>query len=66
MVTKTKEQNPSNSIASNTPIDDALNKMNETGFTRLLVVEHSKIIGIITLKDLLEYIALKIELETIP
>ncbi len=61
-----QEQNPSNSIASNTPIDDALNKMNETGFTRLLVVEHSKIIGIITLKDLLEYIALKIELDTIP
>ena len=59
-------QNPSNSIASNTPIDDALNKMNESGYTRLLVVEHSKIVGIITLKDLLEYIALKMELETIP
>jgi len=61
-----EEQNPSNSIAANTPIDDALNKMNESGSTRLLVVEHSKIVGIITLKDLLEYIALKMELETIP
>jgi Zn-dependent protease len=61
-----QQQNPSNSIAGNTPIDDALNKMNESGYTRLLVVEQNKIVGIITLKDLLEYIALKVELETIP
>ncbi|UPT77695.1 site-2 protease family protein [Sulfurovum sp. XGS-02] len=59
-------QNPSNSIDANTPIDDALNRMNESGYTRLLVVEHHKVVGIITLKDLLEYIALKMELETIP
>lgn len=57
---------PSNSVASNMPIDAALNQMNESGTTRLLVVEHNKIVGIITLKDLLEYIALKMELETIP
>jgi Zn-dependent protease len=61
-----QQQNPSNSIAVNTPIDDALNKMNESGVIRLLVVEHNKIVGIITLKDLLEYIALKMELETVP
>ena len=61
-----EEQNPSNSIASHTSIDDALNRMNESGTTRLLVMEHHKIVGIITLKDLLEYIALKMELETIP
>ncbi|WP_373028953.1 M50 family metallopeptidase [Sulfurovum sp.] len=61
-----QQQNPSNSIAANTSIDDALNKMNESGFTRLLVVEHNKVVGIITLKDLLEYIALKMELEPIP
>ena len=61
-----QQQNASNSIALNTPIDDALNKMNESGFSRLLVVEHNKIVGMITLKDLLEYIALKMELETIP
>jgi Zn-dependent protease len=57
---------PSNSVASNMPIDAALNQMNESGFTRLLVLEDNKIVGIITLKDLLEYIALKMELETIP
>jgi len=59
-------QSPDNSIASNTPINDALNKMSETGLSRLLVVEHKKVVGIITLKDLLEYLALKMELETTP
>jgi Zn-dependent protease len=57
-------QSSDNSIASNTPVNDALNKMSETGLSRLLVVEHKKIVGIITLKDLLEYLALKIDLET--
>lgn len=57
-------QSSDNSIASNTPINDALNKMGETGISRLLVVEHKKIVGIITLKDLLEYLTLKMELET--
>jgi len=59
-------QSSDNSIASNTPVNDALNKMSETGFSRLLVVEHKKIVGIITLKDLLEYLALKMDLETTP
>ena len=59
-------QNPDNSIDSNTPVNDALNKMSQTGLSRLLVVEHKKIVGIITLKDLLEYLALKMELERAP
>ncbi len=59
-------RNSDNTIASNTSINDTLNKMNETGLSRLLVVEEKKIIGIITLKDLVEYLALKTELETIP
>ncbi len=56
-------QSPNNTIASNTSINDALNKMNETGLSRLLVEEKRKVVGIITLKDLLEYLALKMELE---
>jgi len=59
-------QSPDNSIDSSTPINDALNKMSETGLSRLLVVEGKKVVGIITLKDLLEYLALKMELETTP
>lgn len=58
-------QNTENSIDSHTPINEALTKMTETGISRLLVVEQSRIAGIITLKDLLEYIALKMELENV-
>jgi len=56
-------QSSNNTIASNTSINDALNKMSETGLSRLLVEEKRKVVGIITLKDLLEYLALKMELE---
>lgn len=67
LVGKTMQpQSPDNSISSNIPINDALNKMIETGVSRLLVTENKKIVGIITLKDLLEYLALKMELDTIP
>lgn len=59
-------QNADNSIDADTSINEALNKMTETGRSRLLVVEHNKVVGIITLKDLLEYIALKMELDTVP
>ncbi len=56
-------QSADNTIASNISINDALNRMSETGLIRLLVVEQKKVVGIITLKDLLEYMALKMELE---
>ncbi|MDQ1325604.1 MAG: hypothetical protein QG564_728 [Campylobacterota bacterium] len=56
-------KNQDNSITANTSINDALAKMNKTGLSRLLVTEHGRAIGIITLKDLLEFIALKMELE---
>jgi Zn-dependent protease len=56
-------QSSDNTIASNTSINDTLNRMSEIGLSRLLVVEHKKVVGIITLKDLLEYLALKMELE---
>ena len=58
--------NRENTIDAHTPINDALTKMTETGVSRLLVTEQSHIVGIITLKDLLEYIALKMELDTVP
>ena len=59
-------QSSENSITATTSIKDALDKMKESGYTRLLVVEHQQVVGIITLKDLLEYLAIKIELEAIP
>ena len=56
-------QGPDNSIAPDTPVKEALSKMSGSGLSRLLVLEHGKMVGIVTLKDLLEFLALKMELE---
>jgi Zn-dependent protease/CBS domain-containing protein len=48
------------------PDDDALEalgKMRRTGASRLLVVEGDKLVGIVSLKDLLRFLHLKLELE---
>ena len=41
----------------------ALSKMNKTNLSRLLVVEKQKLVGIVTLKDLLKFLAIKADLE---
>lgn len=41
----------------------ALSKMQRTGATRLLVTDRDQLVGIISLKDLLRFLHLKIELE---
>ena len=56
-------QNPDNSVSPDTPVKEALSKMSENGLSRLLVFKHGKMVGIVTLKDLLEFLALKMELE---
>jgi predicted transcriptional regulator len=48
------------------PDDDAmkaLSKMQRTGLSRLLVVDADKLVGIVSLKDLLRFLHLKLELE---
>jgi Zn-dependent protease/CBS domain-containing protein len=42
---------------------DALSKMQRTGASRLLVTEGDRLVGIVSLKDLLRFLHLKIELE---
>ena len=56
-------KSPDNSIAPDTPVKDALTQMNETEISRLIVIERGRMVGIITLKDLLEFFTLKMELE---
>jgi CBS domain-containing protein len=41
----------------------ALGVMNETGNSRLLVVDNGRLAGIVTLKDLMEVLALRMEME---
>ncbi len=54
---------PNNTISPQADAMQALARMNRTRTSRLLVVDNSRLEGIITLKDLLEFFALKVELE---
>ena len=42
---------------------EALSKMSRTGSSRLIVVEGNHVVGMITLKDMLKFLSLKVELE---
>ena len=55
-----------NSIDVNEDATVALDKMNRNGVSRLIVTENNRLRGIITLKDLMRFIALKVELEETP
>jgi Zn-dependent protease/CBS domain-containing protein len=50
-------------ITPETDAVKALAIMNQTGLSRLLVAEDQKLVGILTLKDLLAFLSLKVELE---
>jgi CBS domain-containing protein len=52
-----------NTISSQSDALSALAQMRRTGNSRLMVVEGGELIGVLVLKDLLELIALKINLE---
>ena len=41
----------------------ALEKMNRVGSSRLLVVDHGKLVGILALRDLLKFLAIKLDFE---
>lgn len=50
-------------ITPETDAVKALGIMNSTGLSRLLVVEGDRLVGILSLKDLLAFLSLKVELE---
>ncbi len=52
-----------NAIHPDTDATQALSVMNRTGNSRLMVVENDRLVGVITLKDLLQFFSLKMELE---
>jgi Zn-dependent protease/CBS domain-containing protein len=52
-----------NSINPDADAVDALGAMQRTKASRLLVVDDGKLVGVLSLKDLLEFLSLKIELE---
>jgi Zn-dependent protease len=54
---------PENTIGPEADATQALTIMNQTGVSRLMVVEGGHLVGIVTLKDLLSFLSLKVELE---
>lgn len=54
---------PETRISADTDAVDALARMNKARASRLLVMEGERLVGILTLKDLLRFLSLKIELE---
>jgi Zn-dependent protease len=54
---------PRNAITPDSDALQALTLMRRSGEPRLLVVEDGRLAGVVTLKDLLEFFALKVELE---
>ncbi len=52
-----------NTITPQTDAVMALSIMNRTGNSRLMVVDGSRLVGIVTLKDMLKFLDLKIDLE---
>ncbi len=53
-----------NTISPKADAVKALSLMNNTGNSRLMVVEGEKLLGVISLKDMLKFMALKLDLET--
>ena len=54
---------PENTIDPQADAVKALSVMNKNGASRLMVVEGDRLQGIISLKDMLQFLSLKIELE---
>ena len=61
--TVTGECTVANSIHPDEDAMKALTVMNRSGNSRLLVVEHGRLVGVIALKDLLRFLSLKLDLE---
>ena len=54
---------PANTVSSDTDAVKALAIMNKTGNSRLMVVDGDRLVGVVTLKDLLRFLSLKLDLE---
>ena len=57
---------PENTIQAGTDAMEALSRMSRTGASRLMVVDGDRLLGILSLKDLLRFFSLKMELESGP
>ncbi len=58
-----RQCSPENSISADTDAVEALSTMRQTGNSRFLVMDKNKLEGVITLRDMLDFLSLKIDLE---
>jgi Zn-dependent protease/CBS domain-containing protein len=58
-----KNCNDQNTISPDTDATEALAIMNKTGNSRLMVVKDERLIGVVSLKDMLKFLAIKLDLE---
>jgi Zn-dependent protease len=56
---------PENTVRADTDAMEALSRMSRTGASRLMVVDEDRLLGILSLKDLLRFFSLKMELEEV-
>jgi Zn-dependent protease len=54
---------PENTIGPQADAMEALSTMARTGASRLIVVEGDRVVGVVSLKDMLKFLSLKVELE---
>jgi Zn-dependent protease/CBS domain-containing protein len=54
---------PDNTVSPDTDAMDALSLLQRTGSSRLMVMEGDRLAGVVSLKDLLKFLSLKIDLE---
>jgi Zn-dependent protease/CBS domain-containing protein len=54
---------PDNTVRPDADVLDAWNRMSRGGRSRLLVVENGELVGILSLRDLMQYLSLKFDLE---
>jgi predicted transcriptional regulator len=54
---------PENTIGPEEDAVHAISRMKQTGLSRLMVTENNRLLGIVALKDMLEFLSLKVELE---
>jgi signal-transduction protein with cAMP-binding, CBS, and nucleotidyltransferase domain len=54
-----------NTVGPGTDAMEALTQMRVHGVSRLMVVEGQKLVGVLSLKDLMEFLSMKIELDRV-
>jgi Zn-dependent protease len=54
---------PENTIEAHVDAVKALSRMHRTGLSRLMVTDGQRLVGIITLKDLMRFLSIKVDLE---